>query len=514
MSSTPKRADRYVGLRQIDTRNLLVDETLKLLRPEDDDPLDLDIPRPANPDELERFIADALGLRVPHAAVRKGHAAPWDAFCCAYFANDPICIWLGARGLAGKTFTLALLGWVESVTLHASVNILGGSSNQSEKVLEYLKSFWEHPNAPRRALLTDPTQRRVKLRWGNMVSALTASQKQARGYHPQRLRLDEADEMDYALFNAVRGQPMEKAGVAAQTVISSTHHYPNGTMTKALKEAAERNWPIFRWGYDETLETNGGWLTQEQLNRSRATMSVETWRVEVELGEPSTEGRAIMTTKVEAMFMEPAIVCDEGQEYEFEPPILNAPQGKEPSYVHGVDWGQSSDYTEQVVWRTDVTPMRLVAYCYMRRRPYPEMVGRLDARMLRYPGDGAHDYTGVGRVGEFLHNGSVEDVTMVGNVRRDLFRDYILTIERDAIRAPRITRLYEMHKYVRNVDLYTGYQAEDGIAKGHPPDGFVAMAMANKASALAPVRILFARSGAQKQLEHTKTAIADFMGRK
>lgn len=417
-----------------------------------------------------------------------------------------MCVWLGARGLAGKTFQLALLGWVEAVTLHANVSILGGSADQSEKVLDYLKDFWHRPGAPSTALKDDPTTRKVALIWGNKIRALTASQKQARGGHPQRLRLDEADEMDWALFKAVRGQPMGTMDIPAQTTISSTHHYPDGTMTKVLREAHERGWPIFRWGYEETLEPHG-WLSRMQLERSRQTIDAETWRVEVELGEPSTEGRAIMTSKVEAMFQGEDILCEEGQEYEFERPMPKA------NYVHGADWGQTTDYSEQVVWRVDCRPMRLVAYCFMRRRPYPEMVSRLDRRMKRYPGDAAHDYTGVGRVGEFLEHGAIEDVTMVGNTRRDLFRNYVLAVENDEIRAPRVSRLYEQHKFVRNVDLYSGYALE-GQAKGHPPDGFVAMAMANKAALITPVRILFAQPKTEPSSSATMDAIHSFMGRR
>lgn len=447
-----------------------------------------------------------LGVRVPKRAVRAGHQSPWDAFCCAYFAREPVCVWVGARGLAGKTFLLALLGWVEAVTLRANVSILGGSADQSEKVLDYLKDFWHKPNAPRNALKDDPTTRRVRLVWGNVIRALTASQKQARGGHPQRLRLDEADEMEYSLFKAVRAQPMGSADVPSQTVISSTHHYPNGTMTKVLQEAAEKDWPVFRWGYDETLEPHG-WLTRFQLNRSRVTIDAETWRVEVELGEPSTEGRAIMTEKVELMFTGSEIHCNEGDEYEFEPPVDGA------SYAHGVDWGQTTDYTEQVVWRTDVRPVRLVAYCYMRRRPYPQMVARLDARLARYPGRGAHDYTGVGRIGEFISHGDVEDVTMVGRVRADLFRDYILAVENDEIRCPKVKRLYDMHKFVRTIDLYPGYTDDDNtVKKGHPPDGFVAMAMANKAAAVTPIRLLYA-TPKQLGVKDSMRAVASFMSR-
>jgi hypothetical protein len=479
----------------------MIDEVLRILSPEESAASRLSVPRPTTEAELSDFLDDVLGIRISKKAVKPGHSAPWDAFCCAYFARAPVAVWLGARGLAGKTYMLATLGWTEAVTLRANVSILGGSADQSEKVLEYLTGFWSRPKAPVAALASDPAARKVAMIWGNKVKALAASQKQARGGHPERLRLDEADEMEWRLLNAVLGQPMSRNGIDSQTVISSTHHYADGTMTKVLRMARERGWPVFQWGYPETLETNGGWLSLFQLERTRQTLTSETWRVEVEMGEPSTEGRAIMLEKVEAMFTGDPVDTEEGAEYEIEPPVEGA------TYAHGADWGQTSDYSEQVVIRTDVRPLRLVAYCYMRRRPYPEMVQKLDDRIQRYPGEAAHDYTGVGRVGEFLDSGNVEDVTMVGRVREDLFRDYIWAVEHGEFTARRIRRLYDQHKYVRNIDLFTRHNAGEGVKKGHPPDGFVAMCMANKAAANKPIRLLFSEDNEQKRVREIRQNI-------
>lgn len=461
------------------------------------------IPRPQTNEDLLDLLYKFLGVKLSKVAVQPGHRAPADAFCDAYFARYPVSVWLGARGLAGKTFMLAALGWMEAVTLRCNVSILGGSGDQSEKVLEYLTDFWAKPTAPTGALADDPARRRVELVWGNKIRALTASQKQARGGHPERLRLDEADEMDYKLLTAVMGQPMGRGGVDSQTVISSTHHNPNGTMTRVLELAVEKGWPVYKWGYWETLEPHG-WLSQFQLERKRQEMTTETWRIEVEMGEPSIEGRAFMEEKIELMFEGEEFDVEENEEVEFEPPQEGA------TYATGADWGQAEHFTEFVTLRTDVRPLRLVAYRYMRRRPYPEMVAKLDARLARYPGEAAHDYTGVGRVGEFLTQGSIEDITMVGRARDDLFRQYILSVEREEIRSPRISRLYKQHKFCRTLDLFGN---GDGY---HPPDGVVSCAMANHAGSSAPVRLLFSNPGnylGQKETAQARTRAADFLRR-
>ena len=85
-----------------------------------------------------------------------------------------------------------------------------------------------------------------------------------RGPHLQRLRIDEADEMLLAVLDAAHGQPMDRAGVQAQTVISSTHQHPDGTMTAVLQRAAARGWPVYQWCYRDTLEPHG-WLAILQV---------------------------------------------------------------------------------------------------------------------------------------------------------------------------------------------------------------------------------------------------------
>jgi hypothetical protein len=95
------------------------------------------------------------------------------------------------------------------------------------------------------------------LRWGNTIRALLASSASIRGPHPQKLLCDEADEMDLKIFEAALGQPMGKNGIAAQTIISSTHHYPDGTMSEILKMAAEKSWPVVEFCYRETMQPHG-----------------------------------------------------------------------------------------------------------------------------------------------------------------------------------------------------------------------------------------------------------------
>ena len=97
------------------------------------------------------------------------------------------------------------------------------------------------------------------------------------------------------------------------------------------------------------------------------------------------------------------------------------------------------------------------------------MIGVLNDRIARYPGQAAHDHTGGGRVvGEYV-TAAVLDVDMVGQRRRDLFIDYVAALERHEIKAPRLEPFYTEHRYCR---------VDDVFGHGHPPDTVVAMALA------------------------------------
>ena len=166
---------------------------------------------------------------------------------CRESLRSRVAVWKASRGFGGKSTLLAVLALTEAVTLQADITILGGSAQQSERVLEAMTQMWHSPGAPSHLLAGPLAMRKTRFVWGNTITALPASQTAVRGPHPQRLRIDEADEMDVSVLDAAQGQPMDRAGVQAQTVISSTHQHPDGTMTAVLQRAAAQDWPVHQW---------------------------------------------------------------------------------------------------------------------------------------------------------------------------------------------------------------------------------------------------------------------------
>ena len=303
------------------------------------------------------WIEATFGVRIPAVACCEGHVAPAKAFCDALRARDQVALWIASRGFGGKTFLLALLAAANAILFETDVIILGGSGQQSLRVVEQLHGLLAAGQVPPAWLASAPTFTKTTLAWGNMIQALTASQTAVRGAHPTRLLLDEIDEMKLRILEAAQGQPMDRNGVQAQTVMSSTHQYPDGTVTAMRCRAAELDWPVYQWCYRETLKPHG-WLTADQVERKRGELSRTMWAVEYELQEPSAEGRAIDPAAVERMFD-----ADRGThiptgdlEHRWRgqpgPPAERAwPDPAGAWYCTGIDWAQKRDDTVAVVVR-------------------------------------------------------------------------------------------------------------------------------------------------------------------
>ena len=425
---------------------------------------------PQDDDELWQYIRVVWGITIPRQSVCKHHVAPFNALADAYFGRYPVTVWKASRGFGGKSTLMGVLSIIEAATLGAQITILGGSAAQSQRVHEVTKELWHHDYAPKGLLADEPTTFTTRLKNGAWIVALMASQKSVRGPHPQRLRLDEVDEMDLDLFEAAQGQPMDSRGLRSQTVISSTHQYPDGTMTELLKRANEKGWPVYEWCWRESLGTidEVGWLTEDMVERKKMEVSSRMWEVEYDLQEPSFDGRAIDTSFVDAAF-DPTIGVFNGEIDEHiivEPPVEGA------SYITGVDWAKEKDWTIIRTFRVDETPWREVAFLRTGRKPWPLMVRDLDNRLAGYGGICIHDATGIGDVIDDMiqyDKKKIRDVVLRGRERESAFTEYIAGIEQFGIKSPRIQFAYSEHKYATQKDLF---------GSGHPPDTFIAGALA------------------------------------
>jgi hypothetical protein len=83
---------------------------------------------------------------------------------------------------------------------------------------------------------------------------LTASQKSVRGPHVPRVKLDEIDEFDAALYEAACYIAQTKDGIKACTELFSTMHRPYGLMAEIVDSVGERGYKLYKWCLFEVLE--------------------------------------------------------------------------------------------------------------------------------------------------------------------------------------------------------------------------------------------------------------------
>lgn len=435
---------------------------------------------PQTNEELWWWVVATWGVRIPRVAVCEGHCAPFDAFADAFFARSSVAIWKASRGFGGKTQLLSLLGMSELVALGAFVTILGGSGAQSQRVHETMTEAWNYPGSPSYLLLKDPTKFDTFLTNGGKARTLMASTKSVRGPHPQRMRLDEIDEMELNVLESAQGQPMRKRNkdgelIETNTVMSSTHQYPDGTMTTLLRRAKEQNWPVYHWCFRETSNPKDGWLKQDEIERKKSEIPSAMWSAEYELQEPSFQGRAIDEDAVNTMF-DPLLGEVEGREGQY---IQLGKPRRDRDYITGADWAKSRDQTVICTWDVTEEPWRLVAYERIARRPWPVMVKRLNVRWRKYGGKVAHDATGLGgviddliEVPKFAEQRDLNGIIMAGRQRAEIINEYVNAVESGKLIAPRIGTMYDEHRFVTPDDLY------NGSASAHLPDSIAAAALA------------------------------------
>jgi hypothetical protein len=258
--------------------------------------------------------------------------------------------------------------------------------------------------------------------------------------------------------------------------MSSTHQYADGTMTEVLKRAAEKNWPVYEWCWKETSASDG-WLTEAEIESKRGEVTNAMWAAEYDLQEPSPEDRAILSDKVTLCFRKKLgeFDGDLGKEVVIEQPVSGA------IYATGADWARKKDFTIIDTWRTDVRPMRRVAWVRLGRQPWPEMIAKFDARVTKYGGQAAHDATGIGDVVAGFLSVEAEAVILTGQDRADIFTQYIAAIENGTIESPQIKYCEGEHRYCTNDDLR---------GAGHPPDSVVAGALAYRAATMKRKRLV------------------------
>jgi hypothetical protein len=202
--------------------------------------------RPVTRRELWTWISLYTPLLLPRHPTCPGHVSPFEYLAHTYFeqgrAADAI-VWAcrgGGKTMLGAVATLLDLLFKPGI----QVRILGGSLEQSDKMYAYLRGLvareFEH------LLARPPTRRRLQLVNGSAVEILAQSDRAVRGTRVQKLRCDEVELFDPAIWQAAqlvtRCMPGNDAVRGAVEALS-TMHRPGGLMQNMLFPAPGKAGP-------------------------------------------------------------------------------------------------------------------------------------------------------------------------------------------------------------------------------------------------------------------------------
>jgi len=201
---------------------------------------------------LHRFIQVNYGLQVVTRSVCRHHQAPFEYLAWSFLdgSRDSL-VWANRGG--GKTELGSISSHLDAIFKPGcQIRILGGSAEQSRKMYEALCRKWDRYQDQ---LIGRPLANITRLKNGSTIEALTQSPKSVRGMRVQKLKCDELDEFDPAVWQAVQFTTMSKGGIPATLEAFSTMHKPSGLMYDYVLEAASRGIRTFKWCILETMKT-------------------------------------------------------------------------------------------------------------------------------------------------------------------------------------------------------------------------------------------------------------------
>lgn len=224
--------------------------------------------RPATIDELAACVRTMLDVDVS--------AKPLAYLAHAFFADhmpealdnatdeaiDAV-VWANRGG--GKTFLGAVATLLDLVYKPGiEVRILGGSLEQAQRMHAHLRHLVRSPFVS--GLVEGRvTDRRLELINGSRLELLAQSQASVRGTRIQKLRCDEVELFDPAVWEAAQLTTRSKTVEYERTSYTirgsiealSTMHRAHGLMRDVVEQASEGSRALFKWGVVDVLERCG-----------------------------------------------------------------------------------------------------------------------------------------------------------------------------------------------------------------------------------------------------------------
>jgi len=215
---------------------------------------------PKHKEVLHFYIRAFLGYNIPRKKVCPDHCAPFTFVADMFFEKVRNSIAFANR-TGGKTLNIALLNQCD-MTFKEGCEIAsaGSTKDQAAKMYQYFSRFHIRNQNLYNLYAREPIKAYSEYKNLSTIEIVTGSLKGLNSKHPQKLRLDEVELMDWEVLQEGFSMPESTDDIMAQGCYSSTRKYESGTMQKLLDLAEAQSkiskgfFKIYNWCIWEALQ--------------------------------------------------------------------------------------------------------------------------------------------------------------------------------------------------------------------------------------------------------------------
>jgi hypothetical protein len=198
-------------------------------------------------DVLHFYIRAFLGYVIPRGGSRfcRNHVAPFTFVADMFFEKVRSAIAFANR-TGGKTIDMAILNHLDmAFKPGCEIASAGASRDQAGRMYKYFLGFHNSNDFLQDLLLKEPTRSLTLYRNQSSLEIITGSFKGLNSSHPNKLRVDEVELMDWSVLQQGISMSMTSQSVAtgreimSQMAFSSTRKTDSGTMQRLLDLAAK-----------------------------------------------------------------------------------------------------------------------------------------------------------------------------------------------------------------------------------------------------------------------------------
>lgn len=188
-----------------------------------------------NDEDLLFYVKEFLGFEYPTKAFCAHHTAPAQVLCDIFFERV-LFVLLWANRLGGKTQLVANINHLDSV-FKGPIEIVnaGAAVDQADRGYQYYVSSFKN-SLLRKLIDGEPLLSKTLLTNGSKTSIITGSKKGFNGPHPEKVRIDEVELMDWDVLQEGLSMSKSTKRARAQDVLSSTRKVSKGVVQRLLDE--------------------------------------------------------------------------------------------------------------------------------------------------------------------------------------------------------------------------------------------------------------------------------------